>query len=52
MNRERVANSLDWTGETSMSGLKDPKEEPVEDVALDLENRRYNFFLRPSGGGV
>ena len=38
-------------GEESSSGLKDLKEEPVENMTLDLENRRYNFFLRPAWGG-
>jgi hypothetical protein len=38
-------------GEPSTSGLKDPKEEPVEEVLLDLENRRYSFFLHPSMDG-
>lgn len=29
---------------------KDPKEEPTEEMTLDLENRRYKFYLRPAGG--
>ena len=33
-----------------MSGLKEPKEELVEEVTLDLENRRYSFYLRPHVG--
>ena len=37
-------------GVSSMPGLKDPKEEPVEEMALDLENRRYSFYLRPHVG--
>lgn len=39
-------------GEALSSGLKNPKEEPAEEMTHDLENRRYNFFLRPAGGGV
>ena len=39
-------------GWPSTSGLKDPKEEPVEDTTLDLENRQYSFYLRPRGGEV
>ena len=31
-------------------GLKDPKEEPVVEMTLDLESRRYRFYLRPVGG--
>jgi hypothetical protein len=38
--------------EASSSSLKDPKEEPAEDVVVDLENRKYSFYLRPLGGGV
>lgn len=37
-------------GWPSTSGLKDPKEEPVEDMILDLENHRYSFYLRPRRG--
>ena len=36
-------------GDPSTSGLKYPKEEPAEEMTLDLENRRYNFYLRPTG---
>lgn len=32
------------------SGLKDPKEEPIDDMTLDLENRQYSFYLCPRGG--
>jgi hypothetical protein len=39
-------------GTSLTSGLRDPKEEPVEEMTLDLEDRRYNFYLRPLGGGV
>ena len=35
-------------GEPSTFGLRDPKEELVEETTLDLENHRYNFNLRPS----
>ena len=31
-------------------GLKDPKEEPVEEMTLDLENHSYSFYLRPHVG--
>jgi hypothetical protein len=34
-------------GQPLASGLKDPKEEPVEEMIVDLENRRYSFYLRP-----
>jgi hypothetical protein len=34
-------------GRSSTSGLKDPKEEPVEGMTLDLENCWYSFSLRP-----
>ena len=30
-------------GEPSASGLRVPKEESTEEMALDLENHRYNF---------
>jgi hypothetical protein len=30
-----------------MLGLKDPKEEPVEEMMLDLENHRYKFIFTP-----
>ena len=30
-------------GEPSASSLRDPKEESTEEMALDLENHRYNF---------
>jgi hypothetical protein len=33
-----------------MSGLKNPKEEPIEEMTLDLENRRYSFYLRARHG--
>ena len=36
----------------STSGLKDPKEEPGEEMMLDLENCRYSFYLCPIGAGV
>lgn len=39
-------------GRPSTSGLKDPKEEPVEDTTLDLENCQYSFYLCPRGGEV
>lgn len=39
-------------GESSASGLKDPKEEPDDDATIDLENRKYSFYLRPFGGDV
>ena len=38
--------------EPSSSGLRDPKEEPAKEMTLDLENRRYNFYLSPIGGGA
>jgi hypothetical protein len=34
-------------GRASTFGLKDPKEEPAKEMTLDLENRRYSFYLRP-----
>ena len=34
-------------GQSSSSNLKDPKEEPAEEMAIDLENHRYSFYLRP-----
>ena len=39
-------------GEPSGSGLKDSKEEMVEDMTLDLENHRYSFYLRRTRGEV
>ena len=33
-----------------MSGLKEPKEELVEEMPLDLENRRYSFYVQPYVG--
>jgi hypothetical protein len=36
-------------GESSSAGLKDPKEEPASKMVLDLENRKYSFYLRPVG---
>jgi hypothetical protein len=36
-------------GEPLTSGLKDPKEEPVEEMMSDFENRQYNFYLHPLG---
>ena len=39
-------------GEPSASGLKDPKEEPVEEMTLDLENRWYSFYVRPTRSEV
>jgi hypothetical protein len=47
--RERIKRDH---GDPSTSSLKDPKEEPAKEMTLDLENRRYNFYLRPIGGGV
>lgn len=38
--------------EPSSSGLRDPKEEPAEEMTLDLENWWYNFYLRPTGGSA
>jgi hypothetical protein len=37
-------------GESSSAGLKDPKEEPANEMVLDLVNRKYSFYLRPIGG--
>ena len=37
-------------GVPSTPDLKDPKEQPVEEMTLDLENRRYSFYLRPHVG--
>ena len=34
-------------GQSSSSNLKDPKEEPAEEMTIDLENRRYSFYLHP-----
>lgn len=28
-------------------GPDDIKEEPAEELSLDMENRRYNFYFRP-----
>ena len=36
--------------EPSTSGLKDPLEESSNEMTLDLKNRRYNFYPRPTGG--
>lgn len=35
--------------EASTSGPKDPKEELAEEMTLDMENKRYNFFSAPLG---
>ena len=43
--RARREQSRRNRGEASSSGLKDPKDEPAEEMTLDLENRRYNFFF-------
>ena len=48
--RARREQSKQERGEPSTSRLRDPKEEPVEEMTLDLENRRYNFYLRPFAG--
>ena len=37
-------------GEATMSGLKDPKEEPAEEMTLDLENHIYTYYLCPGMG--
>ena len=50
--RARREQSRRNRGEASSSGLKDPKDEPAEEMTLDLENRRYNFFFRPARGNV
>jgi hypothetical protein len=39
-------------GESSLAGLKDPKEEPADEMVLDLENRKYSFYLCPGGDGA
>jgi len=43
--RARREQSRRNRGVASSSGLKDPREEPAEEMTLDLENRRYNFFF-------
>jgi hypothetical protein len=48
--RARNEQSKQECGEPSTSGLRDPKEEPVEEMILDLENHRYNFYLHPLVG--
>jgi hypothetical protein len=50
--RGRHEQSHGDRGEPSLSGLRDPNEDPIEDMTLDLENRRYNFYLRPAWGGT
>jgi hypothetical protein len=44
----RHRQSKQERGEPSTSGLKDAKEEPAEEVSLDLENLQYSFYLHPS----
>jgi hypothetical protein len=34
-------------GQPSASSLNYPKEEPAKELTIDLENRRYSFYLRP-----
>jgi hypothetical protein len=43
----------EWDHEEPLtSSLKDPKEEPGKEMTLDLENWRYNFYLRSTRGEV
>ena len=50
--RARHRYSEQNRGEPSTSGLKDPMEEPVKEMTLDLEDYRYSFYLRPMRGEV
>ena len=50
--RARCGHSEQNHGEPSAYGLKDPKEDPVEEMTLDIENRQYSFYVRPTRGEV
>jgi hypothetical protein len=51
LKKERILHRFFYL-EFNLTVLRDPKEEPVEEMTLDLEDRRYNFYLCPLGGGV
>lgn len=48
--RQRLRRWLHRAHRELSSGLGEVKEEPFEEVPVDVDNRRYNFYYHPTDG--